>query len=484
MYSSALRCSLAVCLVFWSSVVAADYRIESVKSEAFEDFRIDILSDFSTVDDKLFMVGRTLGGQAQLFWTDGAELNHVANSSSDAIRPMVGFGGELYFNDVKTSPNSLSARILRTDGTSITPVLDQNASLARYHIFGQELYFSANEPSSQFDVFNLYKTSGESATALDAPNDVVSNWPHEFAQVGGELYIGHAGRDRGMLVRTDGARSDIVTGADVAVPSSLFGADDQVYFAGRGPTGIELYAADGLNATLVADVNTAGDANPRGLVNYNGSFLFSAQDALGNGLFSTTGDGATKIADVGPVFFVRDLGDRALFVAGLDGELQIYETDGETFEPFSTRLPSSGSDTLVNDHLYIVSRVQDGMKESFSLFQSGANEFVEVATNVLESKLHLIGEDLFFGGYTEEGITLFKLGDSGLDTVGLITDDRSEAFMSEFMQFRDDIYFAMTANGETELFRVSQVPEPSSMLLLAIGLLAIGCRHRLQRAFA
>jgi uncharacterized repeat protein (TIGR01451 family) len=161
---------------------------------------------------------------------------------------------------------------------------------------------------------------------------------------------------------------DINPGAASSYPKYLTYHQGQVFFAADdGTHGKELYAYDGISATLIADIQPGSSAgDPRNLVPALGQLLFSAVDpTYGRELWTYDGVTVTRVSDINPgtadgvSYPMPVVYDGNLYFAGKEGTYgtELWRYDGVTVTRVSDLNPGAASSfpdelTVYQDALY------------------------------------------------------------------------------------------------------------------------------------
>lgn len=213
------------------------------------------------------------------------------------------FNGKVYFNGFSSATG---AELYAYDGTTTSLVADivpgaGNSSPAYFTIFQNKLYFSA--------VGKLYCYDGVNAPA--------------------------------PIARFAGGDTEVSSYTNFKV------YNNKLYFGGGDPGVYDLWMYDGTNpASLVTDVNTSGNADPRFFEVCNNKLYFSATtSASGNELWVYDGtNAATQAADINP---------------GSAGSDPTFLTDYNNKLYFGARAASGGNELYVYDGTNAPSMVYD-----------------------------------------------------------------------------------------------------------------------------
>ena len=226
------------------------------------------------------------------------------------------------------------------------------------------------------------------------------------------------------------------------------GISGEGVFAGSGGPIMTLYS-DQTGGTMI-DPSTSRSAN---VIAYAAPILNGSLDT-GNALFINNGTSTTQVASAPNLYFnsvaVNAGGNVAASVSGaFESGGGVYEAQGGTLVTLvpGTEFVNSFGDVSIND--------------------SGTLAFYETTTNTST----VSGIYLWSGGSTSKVIAT---GDplDGSTVTGI-------SFGNEALNNSDQVaFFATLANGTSAEFLASPVPEPSSFLLLAVGILAIGALLR------
>lgn len=204
------------------------------------------------------------------------------------------FNGKVYFDGFSSTTG---AELYAYDGTTTSLVADivpgmGNSSPAFFTVFQSKLYFSA--------VGKLYCYDGVNAPA--------------------------------PIARSSGGDTEVSSYTNFQV------FNNKLYFAGGAPGVYDLWMYDGTNpASLVTDINTTGNADPRFLEVCNNKLYFSATtSASGNELWVYDGTNpATQVADINPgsansdPVYLTDFNNQLYFGAqAAAGGVELYVYDG------------------------------------------------------------------------------------------------------------------------------------------------------------
>lgn len=144
---------------------------------------------------------------------------------------------------------------------------------------------------------------------------------------------------RALLSSTPAMVADIIPGPDSSIPRNLVAIGSTVYFtADDGIHGQELWKSDGTAAgtMMVKDINVAGSSTPVGLINFNGTLYFSANDyysEYGTGLHGHgyelwksdgTAAGTVMVKDIAPGIAYSN----PLYLTNVNGTLYFRADDG------------------------------------------------------------------------------------------------------------------------------------------------------------
>ena len=311
-------------------------------------------TNLTWVGDRLFFTGKTIGGQTELYVTDGNAVNtdvlaDISDDSPSEPQNLTAVADVLYFTalrpdgqrelyavdagsdrarlvkdlsfDVSSEPQDLTAvgrtlyfsainfsgqrELYRTDGTpaGTEPVAntngDRSGNPSNMVRLGSRVFFLADSG----DAKRLFSTNGTAAgtTAFFADTDPKSAGSTREAVVfNGHLYfdltIGDAAT---VLYRTDGTSLQRVTTAagEIVEPSELTVAANQMFFAAEDAGGQrELFVTDGSNrvARLTRDISGPVSADPEDLTAINKRLAFTAITPTGEReLFRSSGTADT-----------------------------------------------------------------------------------------------------------------------------------------------------------------------------------------------
>ena len=209
--------------------------------------------------------------------------------------------------------------------------------------FNGELYFSGKSPDGT-EWGRLYKTDGQEVTEMPEPNpgEVPYRGPEFLTPLGEVLYFRSRTAGRWELFEADGATAtglgiELVVYFHNAIPRRpvLVPFGNELFYAGCGPNGCELYKTDGNDVTELADINPGPkSSNPTELTEF-GELFFSADGPNGYQLYKTDGQTVIEVADISPGF--RTIGE----------PYDSYPRDSPSLRVNSTSSPQTSSARIV-----------------------------------------------------------------------------------------------------------------------------------------
>ncbi|MCY7393774.1 MAG: hypothetical protein LH647_20420, partial [Leptolyngbyaceae cyanobacterium CAN_BIN12] len=142
------------------------------------------------------------------------------------------------------------------------------------------------------------------ARVADLNPSSASSTPNNLVNVNGTLYF--FARDAASFRRWQSTASGTVTPVATLpsagqLPTGLVAIGSKLFFtvdAGTaGSPDLQLWSSDGVStATLVKNINAAGNDTVASLTNFNGSLYFTANDGTGNKVFRTDGTSTGTVA--------------------------------------------------------------------------------------------------------------------------------------------------------------------------------------------
>lgn len=374
---------------------------------------------------------------------------------------------------------TVSIELLRDINPGVENALDPDVP-PDYAIFGDELYFTANDGEHGHE---LWKTDGtEDGTRLvkDIFEGELSSWPHGFVEFNNELFFAAADELGGELWKTDGTEggtlqvADVLPGPGHSTPGDLTVFHDELFFSAFDLDGGQLFKTDGSegNAELVFPFDDI-QSFPFDLTIFQDEIYFSAADRfLGEELWKSDGTrrGTVLVADIFeggdgsfPEFFF-EFEDELYFIAadtatefGLPPRL--FKTDGTEFgtlrvtdrlvvldpvrglwnvTPFAGDIyfTSNGLDPTDTIELYRTDGTAGGSEELF-LDLNGNDHSVPLTFTIL-------GDELFFGATDRDtGRELWKT-DGSLAGTTIVADalpGTLGVFPGELIAFDNEVYY-------------------------------------------
>jgi len=210
--------------------------------------------------------------------------------------------------------------LYKTDGTAAGTAMvkeinvgSMGAGFNRVSGTGTKIYFAANNGSSQFGNYELFKSDGT---------------------VAGTGLVKEINPDLNTASMNGG---------------TLVWGEKLIFAANNGTNGLELWISDGTNAGtfMVKDINTSGDSNPQQFCVMNGKVYFQATNASGTELWMTDGTNAGTV-------IVKDINAGAgssspLNLTAVGNTLYFRATDGSTGNELWKSDGTAGNAVLVKD---------------------------------------------------------------------------------------------------------------------------------------
>lgn len=258
---------------------------------------------------------------------------------------------------------------------------------------------------------------------------------------------------------------DINPGSAGSYPKYLTAYDGQVFFAADdGTHGKELYAYDGISATLIADIQPGSqEGDPRNLIAAQGDLFFSATDpSYGRELWAYDGITVTRVSDINPgtadgvSYQMPVVYDGNLYFAGKESThgTELWRYDGITVTRMSDLNPGSASSspdemTVYHDALYF--------QATHPTYGQALWRYDGITTTIVISYPDVTNADPS-GLIVYEDTLLFKFKDAATypnygfwsydDTTGTASRIGTEVFLSgdPFPAiYQGDVYFAASA---------------------------------------
>lgn len=295
-----------------------------------------------------------VGGEKRLWRSDGTSAGTFPVSPAYAVgvSDVTRVGDKIFYRAAdEFSGDNHGLELGVTDGTlASTKLIDvrpgvESSSPTDITNVGGVAFFSAYNAANGNE---LWKSDGtEAGTTLvkdiNPPGNAV---PSEITDVGGEVYFSADDGSHGFeLWKSDGTSAgttmvgDLYTGAgNSSIPSEITDVGGEAFFAAITPaTGWELFASDGSSIHAIEVVPGPGYSNPRLITDLNGTAIFFADDGT-HGLepYKSDGETATLIKDIDPagdsIPFNAEaaaVGDEVFFTASRPAEGQeLWKTDG------------------------------------------------------------------------------------------------------------------------------------------------------------
>ncbi len=264
-------------------------------------------NQYTVLDGKLYFSANN-GSGSELFVLDPAAgtttlVADLNSAGSAGITDLTVLGGKLYFaaeGNNSTDGNVGHEVYVHDPATGLTTLVADlftgptSSFPSGLTAFDGKLYFSASNGSG-LELFVHDPIAGTTTLVADL-NIGGSGAPFNFAELGGKLYFsangnnatdGNVGWELYVLDPSSGGTPTLVANLNAAGdanPRNLTGLDGKLYFtADDGVNGVELYVFDPNGSgppALVANLNPTGSANPRGLTAVDGKLYFSADDGV------------------------------------------------------------------------------------------------------------------------------------------------------------------------------------------------------------
>lgn len=243
------------------------------------------------------------GSGIAIFQIDGSgnPVKLVASPSYTVPGNLTVVGNTLFFtaNGAK--------QLWKTDGTSGNTVLVKDlgsgAQIQRVTAVGNTVFFTAVDSSGT----ELWRSDGigtNTARIADLNPGSASSTPNNLIDVNGTLYF--FARDAAAFKlwqsNAGGTVSLVATLPSAGQqPTNLVAIGSKLFFTVDAGTAaspdLQLWSSDGVStATLVKNINAAGNDVVASLTNFNGSLYFTANDGTGNKVFRTDGTSAGTVA--------------------------------------------------------------------------------------------------------------------------------------------------------------------------------------------
>jgi hypothetical protein len=351
--------------------------------------------------------------------TDGVVVEWIADISPESRWGAVEYDGMLYFQG---SPYPLHSEMYKSDGSSVVLAFPDESIWSSYGFteFAGDLYFGAQkEPGGSSRIFRTDGSVVEELGEGQFRNPIVH---------AGNIYFWQHPTPRSVeLLRTDGTAITAVDSFTTEGTSLGFNGSykDALYFSTRNGIGGDtaFYKTDGNVVSKVAD-SSAGYATE-----FDGQFYFSMNGSLSR----TDGVTVTSVFDINPRSLTTYNGD--LYFLGQAGHL--YRTDGIRLEEVPV------IDPLLAGY--------SGESLSIVDFTGELFFFATVPSdNPYEPDYYLLRSN---GRQVEEAVEV--LWDT---SEGPFYHD------SKFIEFNGCLYLPAAIGDGYGLFRVSVVPEPSTVV--------------------
>ncbi|MEX0270554.1 Ig-like domain-containing protein [Leptolyngbyaceae cyanobacterium UHCC 1019] len=233
--------------------------------------------------------------------SSGNPVKLVASPSYTVPGNLTVVGNTLYF-----TANG-ATQLWKTDGTNGNTVLVRDlgsgAQIQRVTAVGNTVFFTAID-SSGTELWRSDGTAANTARVTDLNPGSASSTPNNLMNVNGTLYF--FARDAAAFKlwqsNADGTVTLVSTLPSAGQqPTNLTAIGSRLFFtvdAGTaGNPDLQLWSSDGVStATVVRNINAAGNDTVASLTNFNGSLYFTANDGTGSKVFRTDGTSAGTVA--------------------------------------------------------------------------------------------------------------------------------------------------------------------------------------------
>lgn len=284
--------------------------------------------ELTIFDDKLYFAS---SGAVSAFSTSGEAVESIWTGTSFPSDFTV-LDGKLYF--IANEPVNNMRAIWQYDGTNTPTILTGTEGVpSNLVVFKDRLFFAFKENDQDGTELFSYDSSMVSLEAIINTAPLNGSFPTELTVFNGDLYFRATTSAEGYeLYKYDGIQATLITDLNPGTQSSTpFGFEvfnNKLYFSADGGTsGTELYVYDGSSISLVNDLYPGSfDSAPSFLVVFDNELYFSATSNLyGTELFSYDGSGTpTIIQDLAS----DDLPSDPNGMIEFDGAIYFSATDG------------------------------------------------------------------------------------------------------------------------------------------------------------
>lgn len=245
-----------------------------------------------------------------------AQVTQINNNNSLNVVAALSNSKAIVVSEIDSSIWTTDALSLASTVQLITPV--------KYESFGfvlsGKLIFRGSTPATGSEIYITDGTAAGTVLVKDIYPGTTSSAPSDFTVLNGFIYFSARTAAEGReLWRTDGTGAgttlvkDIVPGTDSSNTEGNYHITSSgtylLFAANTAASGVELWRSDGTGpgTALLKEINTgnanADSSNPHNFYPFNGSFLFTATDAIhGEELWKTDGtaSGTVLVKDINP----------------------------------------------------------------------------------------------------------------------------------------------------------------------------------------
>ena len=333
-----------------------------------------------------------------------------------------------------------------------------------YAELGDYLYFFANVNGTP----GLYRTSGIGVeylapTSNDAPH-IFNTINGQLVFVGngesGEEYYRTDGQTVSLL-------ADVNPGPASSNPQSLFEYAGKLYFHATGPNGTEFFKTDGISV-IELDINPGpASSNPVGRIIFQNALYFSATRSNGSELFKTDGTNITEF-DVNPgssnslagIWGSAVVGDRLFFRADGPHGAEMFNTDGNSIKEFDINPGSAGSNPLAfkttSDSLYFYAQGPQGVE----LYKAQGDDVTLIdlnsgpaSSNPASSALAEFNGSIYLSAFGPAGAELFRVTGTNITPFDIFPGTNG-SYPQSFFEFNGDLFFSAVGPNGRAIYRI------------------------------